>query len=125
MSRYFPDKKDSTGWQRGAGAYSKSYPKVSTSTPKGMRGYFPKPTPSAVAQGNTGSSSVGAVPRVQDLIRGTDVSSRVFPVGNRNYGLSAPVSAGKRPAHKAQSSAGGSGVDRPDTPKWRKFKDWS
>jgi hypothetical protein len=53
-----------------------------------------------------------------------DISDRVFSTGSRNYGLSAAVSGNRRPAHKAESSARGSGID-PSTPKFKKHKDWS
>ena len=53
-----------------------------------------------------------------------DIFDRVSEVSTRNFGLSASVSDGRRPAHRAQSSARGSGID-PSTPKFRKHKDWS
>jgi hypothetical protein len=65
----------------------------------------------------------GAAPDVQTLIAGKDISRRVFGVGNRNYGLSAPVSSGNRPAHKAGKLTG-SGIDSPDSVKFRKHKDY-
>jgi hypothetical protein len=44
-------------------------------------------------------------------------------VGTRNFGLSAEVSRGNRPAHKAKDSSRGSGID-PSTPKFVKHKDY-
>jgi hypothetical protein len=60
---------------------------------------------------------------VQDLIRGKDISGRVFGVGNRNYGLSASVSGGTRPDHKA-GKLSGSGIDAPDSTSFKKHKDY-
>jgi hypothetical protein len=44
-------------------------------------------------------------------------------VGVRNFGLSAEVSRGNRPAHKAGKLTG-SGIDSPDSVKFRKHKDY-
>jgi hypothetical protein len=66
---------------------------------------------------------VGPLQKSQSRIAGKDISARVFGVGNRNYGLSAPVSGGKRPAHKAGPTSG-SGIDAPDSVKFRKDRDY-
>ena len=120
MSRYHKDRDDKGVAKKGAGPYSRSYAKTTDRAPPGMSGRYPEP------QGPWAEfyKTPGAAPRVQDLIAGKDISSRVFSTGNRNYGLSAPVSGNKRPPHKAESSARGSGID-PSTPKFKKHKDWS
>jgi hypothetical protein len=100
MARYVKGN-DKTGAARGAGPYSRSYPK---------RTKPPEFSPFAQA-GN------------DDHHHGKDISRRVFGVGNRNYGLSAKVSEGNRPAHKAGPLTG-SGIDSPDSVKFRKHKDY-
>jgi hypothetical protein len=119
MSRYFPDRKDSTGWKRGQGPYSRSHPKTTDKAPPGMSKRYPEPEGPWAEFYKT----PGAAPRVQDLIAGKDISARVFGTGNRNYGLSAPVSSNRRPAHRAESSARGSGID-PSTPQFKKHRDY-
>jgi hypothetical protein len=119
MARYVKGN-DKTGAKRGAGPYSRSYYETTDRPPPGMSGRYPEPE----GPWREFYKTPGAAPRVQDLIAGKDISARVFGVGNRNYGLSAPVSGNKRPSHKAESSARGSGID-PSTPKFKKHKDWS
>ena len=118
MSRYQKDRNDSTGWKRGQGPYSRSHPKTTDKSPS-MRGYqtaVEGPWSAFYKTPEAGGS-------VQELIRGKDISRRVFGVGNRNYGLSAPVSSGNRPAHKAGKLTG-SGIDSPDSVKFKKHKDY-
>jgi len=119
MSRYHKDRDDSKGAKRGAGPYSKSYLKTTDKAPPGMAKHYPAPE----GPWQSFYKTPGAAPTVQDLIRGKQVPG-VFEV-DRNFGLSAAVSGAKRRPHTAKSSARGSGIDSPDTPKWRKFKDWS
>ena len=101
MSRYFPDRKDSTGWKRGQGPYSRSHLKLNKP---------PEYSPFAQA-GN------------DDHHHPKSIFSKVMAVGTRNYGLSAEVSRGNRPAHKAGKLTG-SGIDSPDSVKFRKHKDY-
>jgi hypothetical protein len=92
---------DKTGAKRGAGPYSRSYPEVSDTPSPGFAGHYPRPTPTAQRQGNTGSSIRGSAPTVQDLIAGKDISGKVLR--DVNNGFSGPVSGNKRPAHKQGS----------------------
>jgi hypothetical protein len=101
MSRYFPERIDKTGAKRGAGPYSRSYPKVNTP---------PEYKPYATA-GNT------------DHHRPKDIYKQVTALSTRNFGLSAEVSRGNRPAHKAGKLTG-SGIDSPDSVKFKKHKDY-
>jgi hypothetical protein len=101
MSRYHKDRDDKGVAKKGAGAYSRSYLKLNKP---------PEYSPFAQA-GNT------------DHHQGKDISRRVFPVSTRNFGLSAEVSRGNRPAHKAGKLTG-SGIDSPDSVKFRKHKDY-
>jgi hypothetical protein len=82
-------KNDATGAKRGAGPYSRSYPKLNRP---------PEYKPYATA-GNT------------DHHQGKDISRAVNALSTRNFGLSAEVSRGNRPAHKAKDSSKGSGID--------------
>jgi hypothetical protein len=119
MSRYHKDRDDKGVAKSGAGPYSRSYPKTTDKAPPGMSKRYPEP------QGPWAEfyKTPGAAPRVQDLIRGKDISARVFSTGNRNYGLSAPVSSNKRPGHKAGPTSG-EGIDSPDSVQFRKGKDY-
>jgi len=120
MSRYHKDRDDKGVAKRGAGPYSKSYAKLTTTPPPGFAKHYPAP------EGPWANfyKTPGAASTVQKLIAGDDISSRVFSDGNRNYGLSAPVFSGKRRPHTAKSSARGSGIDSPDSPKFKKHKDY-
>jgi hypothetical protein len=101
MSRYFPDRKDSTGWKRGQGPYSRSHLKLNKP---------PEYSPFAQA-GN------------DDHHHPKSIFSKVMAVGSRNFGLSAEVSRGRRPVHTAKTKPEGYGID-PSTPKFVKHKDY-
>ena len=101
MSRHHDDRDDSKGAKRGAGAYSKSYPKVNTP---------PEFKPYATA-GNT------------DHHKGRDIYKQVTALSTRNFGLSAEVSRGNRPKHVAGKLTG-SGIDSPDSVKFKRHKDY-
>jgi hypothetical protein len=107
---------DKDGWRQGAGPYSRSYPKKPADA-RPAYSYLNSP-PRAWAKYVVSDKQTS-----QSRIAGTDISDRVFSTGNRNYGLSAPVSGNKRPSHKAESSARGSGID-PSTPRFVKHKDY-
>jgi hypothetical protein len=103
MSRYFKNQNDKTGWKRGAGTYSRSYLETTDKPPPGFAGHYPAP------EGPWASfyKTPGAVEKVQDLIKGTDISARVdraagVEIGvGRIGGYSGEVSRGRRPVHKA------------------------
>jgi hypothetical protein len=96
---------DATGWERGAGPYSRSYLKTTDKPAPGMAGRYPRPSPSAQRMGNTGSSVRGSVEKVQDLIAGKDISAKTWGYKGKEgagaFGFSAVVSKGTRPKHKA------------------------
>lgn len=97
MSRYFKDQKDSTGWKRGAGTYSRSYAKTTDKPAPGFAGHYP-----AQEGPWTGFyKTPGAVARNTDLIKGTDISARVDRAAGVNFGFSGEVSRGRRPKHVA------------------------
>ena len=100
MSRYNKNQRDATGAKRGAGPYSRSYAKLAKP---------PEYSPFAQA-GN------------DDHHHPKSIFSKVMAVGSRNFGLSAEVSRGNRPAHKAQDSRVGSGIDH-NTP-FLNVRDW-
>jgi hypothetical protein len=101
MSRYFPERNDKTGAKRGAGPYSRSYLKLNKP---------PEYSPFATA-GN------------DDHHHPKDIYKQVTALSTRNFGLSAEVNRGNRPAHKAGKLTG-SGIDSPDSVKFRKHKDY-
>lgn len=101
MSRYHSDRDDSKGAKRGAGPYSRSY--LKTNKP-------PEYSPFAKAG-------------ISDHHQSKDIWNRVNPVSTRNFGLSAKVSEGNRPAHKAGKLTG-SGIDSPDSVNFKKHKDY-
>jgi hypothetical protein len=97
MSRYFPDRKDKTGAKRGAGPYSRSYPKLNKP---------PEYSPFAQA-GN------------DDHHHPRSIYRQVTALSTRNFGLSAEVSRGNRPAHKGGKLTG-SGIDAPDSVQFKR-----
>jgi hypothetical protein len=101
MSRYHKDRDDSKGAKRGAGAYSRSYLKTN------------KP-PEFSPFSNAGNS---------DHHHGKSIWNRVQAASIRNFGLSAKVSEGERPDHKAGPLTG-QGIDSPDSVKFRRGKDY-
>jgi hypothetical protein len=101
MSRYFPDRKDSTGAKRGAGPYSRSYLKLNEP---------PEYSPFAKA-GN------------DDHHHPRDLYKQVTALSTRNFGLSAEVSRGNRPAHSAKTKPEGYGID-PSSREFKKHKDY-
>jgi hypothetical protein len=104
MSRYFPKQNDKTGWKRGAGTYSRSYLETTDKPPPGMAGHHPAATGPALRMGY---QNRGSVARVQDLIKGTDISARVDRAAGVEVGVgevggySGLVSRGHRPKHVA------------------------
>jgi hypothetical protein len=106
MARYVKGN-DKTGAARGAGTYSKSYADLSDKPPPGFAKHYPE------VEGPWRSfyKTPGAAPRVQDLIKGTDISRRVEAAGSKkqvsenklegDWGYSNEVSRGNRPKHVA------------------------
>src|SRR5215471_1908363 len=72
MARYVKGS-DKDGWKKGAGPYSRSYAKLSDTPPPGFAGHYPK----SEGPQNFKYNNRGAVARVQDLIRGKDISAKV------------------------------------------------
>jgi hypothetical protein len=60
--------------------------------------------------------------RDDDHHHGVDISKKVDALSERNFGLSAKVSQGKRPPHTAKDSSRGSGIDD-NSPRLGR-KDW-
>jgi hypothetical protein len=101
MARYVKGN-DKTGNRRGAGTYSKSYADLSDKPPPGFAGHYPE----VEGPWRGFYKTPGAAPRVQDLIKGTDISRRVDAAAEREVeltvgGYSGEVSRGHRPKHVA------------------------
>lgn len=126
---------DKTGNTRGAGPYSRSYLKTTDKPAPGFAKHYPQGE--FAGEATPHYRNRGAAPRVQDLIRGKDISARVdahaeMTTGGSNWvdgssGFSGPVGSNRRPAHRA-AAAKNYGVDDDRTGRNpgsnRRYKDW-
>ena len=101
MSRYHKDRDDKGVAKKGAGVYSRSYLRLNKP---------PEYSPYATA-GNT------------DHHHPRDKYKQVTALSTRNFGLSAEVGRGNRPAHKAGKLTG-QGIDSPDSVRFKVHKDY-